>query len=240
MFRLRSIRPLGMGRGQAVTADGGSNAPSAIVLSWPSANRGKRTMSGHAAHEHGEGNKTVALVISILALMLAVSEIFGQKAQTQTLQSNIEASNLWAFYQAKTIRKTVTESFADEVDLLQLASVDPTQKKAMLERVTKWRAAADRYETEQGKPIKDAKGKETGKFEPGEGRKELRERASEAEKERDKYGRKHVRFEFATGAFQIAIVLASASIITGIAALLWAAGGLGGVGLLLLIAGMIA
>ena len=56
----------------------------------------------------------------------------------------------------------------------------------------------------------------------------------------DKYGRKHVRFEFATGAFQIAIVLASASIITGIAALLWAAGGLGGVGLLLLIAGMIA
>ena len=139
-------------------------------------------MSGHAAHEHGEGNKTVALVISILALMLAVSEILGQKAQTHTLQSNIEASNLWAFYQAKTIRKTVTESFADEVDLLQLASADPAQKKAMQDRVVKWRAAADRYETEQGKPIKDASGKDTGKFEPGEGRKELRERASEAEK----------------------------------------------------------
>ena len=34
-------------------------------------------MSGHAPHEHAE-NKTVALVISILALLLAVSEIFGQ------------------------------------------------------------------------------------------------------------------------------------------------------------------
>ena len=82
-------------------------------------------MSGHAPHEHGEGNKTVALIIAILALMLAVSEIFGQKAQTHTLQSNIEASNLWAFYQAKTIRKTVTEGFADEVELVQLGVTDP-------------------------------------------------------------------------------------------------------------------
>jgi Domain of unknown function (DUF4337) len=197
-------------------------------------------MSGHAAHEHSESNKTVALVISVLALMLAVSEIFGQKAQTQTLQSNIEASNLWAFYQAKTIRKTVTESFADEVDLLQLGATDPAQKKAMLERVTKWRAAADRYESEQGRPIKDASGKDTGKFEPGEGRRELVARAKEAEVTRDKYGAKHVRFEFATGAFQIGIVLASASIITGIAALVWGAGGLGAIGILLLIAGMLA
>jgi hypothetical protein len=192
-------------------------------------------MSGHAPHEHD--NTTVALVIAVLALMLAISEIFGQKAQTQTLQSNIEASNLWAFYQAKTIRKTVTESFADEVDLLQLAAADPTQKKAMQDRVAKWRAAADRYESEQGKPIKDAQGKDTGKFEPGEGRKELVGRAKEAEATRDKYGRKHVRFEFATGAFQIAIVLASASIITGMILLLWGAGGLGAIGALLLISG---
>ncbi len=198
-------------------------------------------MSGHAPHEHGDGNKTVALIIAILALMLAVSEIFGQKAQTHTLQSNIEASNLWAFYQAKTIRKTVTEGFADEVELVQLGVADPAQKKSMQERVAKWRAAASRYESEPGEPIKDPKtGKETGQSKPGEGRKELIERAKEAEHERDKYGRKHVRFEFATGAFQIAIVLASASIITGIAALVWAAGGLGAVGLLLLIAGMFA
>ncbi len=195
-------------------------------------------MSGHAPHEHD--NKAVALVIAVLALMLAISEIFGQKAQTATLQSNIEASNLWAFYQAKTIRKTVTESFADEVDLLQLAATDPAQKKAMQERVAKWRAAADRYESEQGKPILDPKTKkETGKFEPGEGRKELISRAKDAEKTRDKYGIKHVRFEFATGAFQIAIVLASASIITSMVALLWMAGGLGGIGVILLLSGFL-
>jgi hypothetical protein len=196
-------------------------------------------MSGHAPHEHD--NKTVALVIAILALALAISEIFGQKAQTHTLQSNIEASNLWAFYQAKTIRKTITESFADEVDLLQIAATDPAQKKQMQDRVAKWRVAAARYESEPGEAIKDPKtGKDTGKVKPGEGRKELIERAKEAENERDKYGRKHVRFEFATGAFQIAIVLASASIITGMTLLLWMAGGLGAIGVLLLIAGFLA
>lgn len=198
-------------------------------------------MSGHAPHEHGEGNKSVALVISVLALLLAISEILGQKAQTHTLQDNIEASNLWAFYQAKTMRKTVTENVADEVDLLAMGITDPAQKKAMTDRIAKWRAAAARYESEPGKPIIDPRTKkETGKFGPGEGRKELIERAKEAEASRDKYGRKHVRFEFATGAFQIAIVLASASIITGMVALLWAAGGLGAVGILLLFAGMIA
>ena len=131
-------------------------------------------MSGHAPHEHGEGNKTVALVISILALLLAVSEILGQKAQTHTLQSNIEASNLWAFYQAKTMRKTVTENFAEEMELVAFGVADPAQKKAMQERVAKWKATAARYESEPGKAIIDPKtNKETGKFEPGEGRKEL-------------------------------------------------------------------
>ena len=196
-------------------------------------------MSGHAPHEHD--NKTVALVIAVLALLLAISEIFGQKAQTATLQANIEASNMWAFYQAKSIRKTVMESFAEEVDLLQLTATDPAQKKAMQERIGKWRATAARYESEPAEPIKDPKtGKDTGEIKPGEGRKELFERAKEAEAKRDKYDRKHVRFEFATGAFQIAIVLASASIITGMVMLLWGAGGLGAIGLLLLLAGFLA
>ena len=139
------------------------------------------------------------------------------------------------------MRKTVTENVADEVDLLAMGITDAAQKKAMIERIAKWRAAAARYESEPGKPIVDPKTKkETGQNEPGEGRKELVARAKEAETLRDKYGRKHVRFEFATGAFQIAIVLASASIITGMMALLWASGGLGAIGILLLFAGMIA
>lgn len=203
-------------------------------------------MSGHAPHEqvehaeHGASNKTVALVISCLALLLALSEIFGQKAQTTTLQSNIEASNLWSFYQAKTIRKTIQETAAEEFDVLAAAMKEEPQKQAMLDRVAKWKATAARYESEPGKPIVDPKtGKETGQLTPGEGRKELIERAKMAEATRDKYGNKHFRFELATGSFQIGIVLASAAIITGIGALLYGAGALGVIGLLLLASGIL-
>src|SRR5213080_3138702 len=61
----------------------------------------------HAAHEGGN-NKKVALITSVLALFLAFSETFGKSAQTAALNAQIEASNLWNFFQAKNIRRTAT------------------------------------------------------------------------------------------------------------------------------------
>lgn len=180
--------------------------------------------AGHGGHDHGPENKKVALLISVLALLLAVAEILGQKAQTQTLQSNIEASNLWAFFQAKTIRKVVSETAADEMETLVLDVKDPETQKAFKARVAKFRATAQRMESEP---------------DTGEGRKELREKALAAQKERDKAGKKHYRFELATGALQIAIVLASASVITSAIALLWGAGAMGCLGILFLIGGFL-
>ena len=177
---------------------------------------------GHGAH--GSENKTVALIIAVLALMLAVAEILGQKAQTQTLQSNIEASNLWAFFQAKTIRRTVADTAAEEMETLAAAlTLNDTQRKVMTDRAARFKATAARMESEP---------------DTQEGRKELIARAKVAEKVRDKAGIKHYRFEIASGAFQIAIVVASASVITGIAMLLWGAGGLAVMGLGMLIAGL--
>ena len=180
--------------------------------------------AGHGGHDHGSDNKKIALLISVLALMLAVAEILGQKAQTQTLQSNIEASNLWAFFQAKTIRKAVSEAAADEMETHAIGIKDPDTQNAFKARIEKFRATARRMESEP---------------ETGEGRKELREKAVAAQKERDKAGKKHYRFELATGALQIAIVLASASVITGAIALLWGAAGMGCLGVLFLIGGFL-
>jgi hypothetical protein len=183
-------------------------------------------MSGHGHGAHGgEENKKVALVIAILALMLSVAEILGQSAQTKTLQSNIEASNLWAFFQAKTIRKTVLDTAADDMETMADESTPPALRKKMDERVMKWRATAQRYDSEP---------------ETNEGRKELIARAKAAEAARDKAGKKHYRFELGSGAFQIAIVIASAAIITGITAMLWVSGALGALGLFFLLGGMIA
>ena len=70
---------------------------------------------GHGHADHG-GNKGVALLISVLALVLAFSETLGKGAQTGALSYNIEASNLWAFFQAKTIRQTVLRTAAEELE----------------------------------------------------------------------------------------------------------------------------
>ena len=73
----------------------------------------------HAAHEGGRDNKKIALIISVLALFLAFSETFGKSAQTAALNLQIEASNLWNFFQAKNIRRTLTivQSEAAKIEL---------------------------------------------------------------------------------------------------------------------------
>lgn len=182
-------------------------------------------MSGHGpAHGAGE-NKSVALVIAVLALLLAVAEILGQSAQTKTLQSNIEASNLWSFFQAKTIRRTIAETAADEMETMLVGVTNETHRKAMSERIARLKSTAQRMESEP---------------ETKEGRRELMARAKEAELMRDKAAKKHYRFELASGSFQIAIVVASAAIITGLTIMLWGAGALAIVGVGFLAGGLIA
>lgn len=163
-------------------------------------------------------NKKVALLIAVLAVGLAFSETLGKSAQTTGLASHIEASNLWAFFQAKTIRKTTLETAADQMDVdFQLAK-DEATKELLRKRMDAWRATAARYESE---PKADGK---------GEGRRELASRAIDAEKKRDVGLAKYHNFEYGSAAFQIAIVLASAYLITGVLYLLWGALGLGGIG----------
>ena len=71
---------------------------------------------GHGAIEGS--NKRVALLISVLALFLAFSETLGKAAQTDALGANIEASNLWAYFQARTIRSTTVKTVDEMVALL--------------------------------------------------------------------------------------------------------------------------
>src|SRR5947199_3030029 len=66
-----------------------------------------------AAHSAKSEAKLIGLLISVLALFLAVSEMLGKSAQTHGLALNIEASDTWNFYQAKTIRQTVLRAMLD-------------------------------------------------------------------------------------------------------------------------------
>jgi hypothetical protein len=162
---------------------------------------------GHGHGEHG-GNKGIALLISVLALILAFAETLGKGAQTGALAYNVEASNLWAFFQAKTIRQTVLRTAAEE---MEAGSPSEGQKK----QVSKWKDTAQRYQSEP---------------DTGEGREQLAARAKEAEKKRDRSMAAYHHYEVASAAVQIAIVLASASIIAEIIALAWVGAALGVVG----------
>jgi transketolase len=167
----------------------------------------------HAAHS----NKKIALLIAVLALFLAFSETLGKGAQTAALSENIHASDLWAFFQAKTIRQTVLRTAA-EFETIELAAfTDAAVKTAMEKQVDTWRKTIDRYESEPS---------------TNEGRKELTKRAQESERQRDTNLAKYENYELASAAFQIGIVLASASVITGMLALVYGAAGLGVIGLM--------
>ena len=81
-------------------------------------------MSAHESMEHAEDaehasgkNKKIALLIAIIALFLALSETLGKGAQTESISKNVEASNLWGFFQAKNIRRTVVQSVSEHAKL---------------------------------------------------------------------------------------------------------------------------
>jgi plasmid stabilization system protein ParE len=172
-----------------------------------------------AGHGHIDpSNKKIALLIALLALVLAFSETLGKAAQTAALSYNIEASNLWAFFQAKTIRQTVLRTAAEQT------SVGGTNEEAK-KQVEAWRKTAQRYQSEP---------------ETGEGRDELMARARDAEKKRDRALAAYHQYELASAAVQIAIVLASAAIVTGAMALAWIGAGLGVVGIAFCLIGFLA
>ena len=170
-------------------------------------------MSGGHGHVDGS-NKKVALLVAILAAALAFSETGGKSAQTQALGDNIESSNLWQFFQAKTIRQTVMRTYADAVEAEFKDSPQgiPTSLKAQAER---WRATAQRYETEP---------------DTQEGRRELMARAKAKEQSRDKALARYHLFEYGSAAFQLGIVLAGASALTAVVWLMYLSIGLGVIG----------
>ena len=154
-------------------------------------------------------NKKVALLIAIIALCLAFSETLGKSAQTSAISYNVEAANLWAFYQAKTIRQTALQVVTEVLKLEQMRGGEQADalKKTISERIDNWTKTAARYESEA---------------------------------KRDTSLERYHHYEVASAAFQIGIVLASATVITGMVLLTWLAGGLALIGVAFLGIGLFA
>ena len=187
-------------------------------------------MGAHESMEHAEhaehashSNRNIALLIAVIALFLALSEMLGKGAQTESIAKNVEASNLCAFFQAKSIRRTQIQTAAEQGKLSLVGTTDEAAKAALTKQIEAWEKTAARYRSEP---------------ETGEGTEQLAKRAKDAEHERDEATHKYHHYEYASAMFQIAIVLASATIITGMIVLAWISGALALAGIVITALGL--
>ena len=173
----------------------------------------------HAEHvEHvSHNNKKIALLIAVLALFLAFSETLGKSSQTKAITDNVVASDTWSFFQAKTIRISVLTTATEQLQVQSEWVTDPAAKAQVQKRIDEWKGTIARYEDDP---------------KTNEGRKQLMARARALEHDRQLAMARYHNFEFASAAFQIGIVLASAEVITGMMVLAWLSGlvGIGGLG----------
>ncbi|HEX5704995.1 MAG TPA: DUF4337 domain-containing protein [Pyrinomonadaceae bacterium] len=149
-----------------------------------------------------------ALIIGFMAMLLAITSLGGGNVLEDMIAHNIHASDTWAFYQAKTIRQTTVRTAADDLEVeLKTNPNMPADARQVLEtKINEYRKTAERYDDEPdkadpGNPLK------------GEGRKQLMARARDFEAQREIAQKKDPNFDFAEALFQIAIVLASVSIL---------------------------
>src|SRR2546423_12274242 len=82
----------------------------------------------HVHHAHDPFDKTVAGTMAIIAALLAVVSVLGQHFQAEELLNQQRASDQWAFYQAKDIRRYAAQVAEDTLAQLKGSSAAPIRK----------------------------------------------------------------------------------------------------------------
>jgi hypothetical protein len=168
--------------------------------------------------------KLTGIYLGIVAMLLAITALGGSNATKTMLNSNIQASDLYGYYQAKNIRQTVYQLTAEQLDseLLALPDMPEAARAKIQDRIKRYRERAERYESDAS---------------TGEGKKELLTKAKEWETRRDQAAERDPNFDYAEALFQIAIVLGSVSIVAASRSLVRLSGVLAIAGTLLMING---
>jgi len=162
-------------------------------------------LEGHVEPEgHAQSPLTlrVTVTLSILAVLVATATLMGHRSNKEELLLQNQLSDQWSYYQAKNIRLHERQIGAD-----QLAIFTPVDKEKAAEMREKYLKEAERYEKD-----KDA----------------ASEKAKEIEKERDLVGRRGDRYEAGEVLLEIALILASFTLLTN-KKFFWYAGSLVGV-----------
>ncbi len=167
----------------------------------------------HEAHREDRFRRSTAVFIGVLGMLLAIASLGGENAMKETINANIQASDTYAFYQARNVRQTAFQLAADELESLLATRPDlpPAAREPIARKVAEYRATVQRYESEPA---------------TGNGKQELLAKAREFEGHRDTAQRRDINFDYSRALFQIAIVLGSVAIVAVSRPLLWLSGAL--------------
>lgn len=141
--------------------------------------------------------KRVALTTAIFAVMLAITSLGGNNAMKEMLLAQQQSSDQWSFYQAKVLREHLYrgQKVRLEIDLIERGSAMKPEVKGRVEAVLKKMGEEEaRYNAEK---------------------REIEQEAKKLEHERDVNRDKDPYFDYGEVLLQIAIVMASVSILSG-------------------------
>jgi uncharacterized protein DUF4337 len=168
----------------------------------------------HAEHaKHDPTLAPVSLTMALLAVLVAVVTLVGHRAHTEEVVLQAKASDQWAFYQAKNIRRHTDELFVD------LTSVEATTDAAVLAKLRdKYSQEATRYKDDQ---------------------KEIEDKAHELEAEVATERHRADRFDLAEVFLEIGLVITSITLLSG-RRIFWGLGlALGAVGIVVAATGFL-
>lgn len=145
---------------------------------------------GHegGGHESNPWMLPVTVTLSIMAVLVAIVTLLGHRTNTEQIILQTQASDQWAYFQAKNIRAHEMQSVADMLGAFTVA--DHEKADALKEKYLK---DAERYEKEK---------------------EEISEKAKELEAERKLIGAKADRFEGGEVLLEIGLVICSFTLLT--------------------------
>ena len=147
------------------------------------------------------------MVINVFALLLAINAWYGGSLSSTVLNNTIKASDVYNFYQAKSLKQALAEQ-----------NLYDARQRGDRVRAAERTAKIEKYES-------DSKS--------GEGKQELLAKAKKLEADRDEAKRRSPWIGYASTAYQMAIVLLSASILAVSMSLFWGSFLIAGIGILL-------
>jgi len=97
-----------------------------------------------------EGLKHVSLIISVLAVLVAMVTVLGHRTHTEAVLSQTRAADQWNEYQAKKIRQGQMQTASDLLSLQPNANQEAAQKKLedYKKHIEKWNDDLNEEQTE--------------------------------------------------------------------------------------------